>query len=349
VGEFSTPFDEFEDPSRSAKATRLGKAMLWFQAGLRLLSFASLWVAIVTASFLILRHAQPLLLGWQPPIPFRSAIPLIAIGISYFVLITTLRRTAGQRLVGIFTGLAFVLWGLEQCLRDKTIISFIDDVVVFLFVVDLSIVIRHNLRDCVVERLVRKANFPVVKTIETFNFSVEPSIDEGAVRSLLKGNYIERRENIVIVGKPGTGKTHLAMAAGYAACIQRKRVLFTTASALVTELIASHENRRLRRFYRELDRLDLLIVDEVGYVRFSELGTQLLFELLRTTYERLSLVLTTTIPPEKWGEVFDTTQSVAKAAADRLTDRGHLLEATGDSYRKPGRNVVISPQFRGRL
>jgi len=348
VGEFSTPFDEFEEPSRSATALRPGRVVLWTQAGLRLLSFASLWVAILTASFLMLRHALPLLVGSQPTIPFRSAIPLIAIGISYFILIISLRRTFGQRLVGIFIGLAFVLWGLEQFLSDKAVISFIDDVVVFLFVVDLSIVIRHNLRNCIGERLVRKANFPALKTIETFNFTTQPSIDEGLVRSLLKGSYIERRENIVIVGKPGTGKTHLAVAAGYAACFQRKRVLFTTASALVAELIDRHENRRLRRFYRKVDRLDLLIVDEVGYVRFSEFGNQLFFELLRTTYGRLSLILTTTIPPEKWGEVFEN-QSVAKAAADRLTERGHLLEATGDAYRKPGRNAVNSPQFRGRM
>jgi DNA replication protein DnaC len=348
VGEFSAPFDEFEHPIRSAANVRHGTPALWVQAGLRLLSFTSLWVAILTASFLILRHVLPLVMGSQPSIPFKSAIPLIAIGISYFILIISLRRTFGQRLVGIFIGLAFVLWGLEQYLNDKVVISFIDDVVVFLFVVDLSIVIRHNLRNCIGERLVRKANFPVAKTIETFNFPAQPSIDEALVRSLLKGEYIERRENVVIVGKPGTGKTHLALAVGYAACFQRKRVLFTTASALVSELIDSHENRRLRRFYRGLDRLDLLIVDEIGYVRFSELGTQLFFELFRTTYERLSLVLTTTIPLEKWGEAFES-ESAAKAAADRLTDRGHLLEAAGDSYRKPGRNAVVTPQFHGRF
>jgi hypothetical protein len=95
--------------------------------------------------------------GSQAPIPFKSAVPLIAIGISYLVLILTLRRTLGQRLVGISVGLAFVLWGLEQFLTDRAWISFIDDVVVFLFVVDLSIVIRHNLKSCVGERQVRKA------------------------------------------------------------------------------------------------------------------------------------------------------------------------------------------------
>jgi DNA replication protein DnaC len=153
---------------------------------------------------------------------------------------------------------------MEQFLSDQAVISFIDDVVVFLFVVDLSIVIRHNLRSCAGERQVRKANFPVVKTIENFNFAAQPSIDEGHVRTLLQGKYVERRENIVIIGKSGTGKTHLAGALGYAACLQRKRVFFTTASALVTELVDNYGTHRLRHFYRRMDRLDLLIVDETG-------------------------------------------------------------------------------------
>ena len=345
MGEFSTPFDEFERPSWSAPAFRRGVLALWVQSGFRGLSFGALWVAILSASFLMVRHTLPLIPGSQSPVALKSAVPLIAIGISYFILIITLRRTPGQRLVGISIGLAFVLWGLEQFLNDQALISFIDDVVVFLFVVDLSIVIRHNLRSCVGEDQVRKACFPVVKTIESFNFVAQPSIDEGIVRTLLQGKYIDRRENIVIVGKSGTGKTHLAAAFGYAACFQRKRVLFTTASALVSELIDSHERRRLRRFYRRLNRLDLLIVDEMGYGRFSELGTYLLFEVLRSGYERMSLVITTTVPLEKWGQVFES-ESVVRAAADRLTDRGHLLEATGDPYWKPGRNAVVSPQFR---
>jgi DNA replication protein DnaC len=345
VDEFSTPFDEFEHLRRDKPAGRRGIFVHWVQTALRGLSFVALWVAILTACFLIVRHVLPVILGSQPPISLKSAVPLIAIGISYSVLIITLRRTLGQRLVGILMGLAFVLWGLEQFLSDQAVISFMDDIVVFLFVVDLSIVIRQNLRSCAGERQVRKACFPVVKTIDSFNFAAQPSIDEGLVRTLLQCKYIERRENIVIVGKSGTGKTHLAAALGYAACFQRKRVLFTTASGLVTELIDRFESRRLRQFYRRLDQLDLLIIDEMGYVRFPELGTRLLFEVIRGGYERMSFVVTTTIPLEKWGEVFES-ESVARAAADRLTDRGHLLKATGDPYWKPGRNVVVSPQFR---
>ncbi len=345
MGEFSTPFDEFERSGRNGRAVRGGNLSLLARAGLRLLSVGSLWVAVLTACFIIVRHVLPLIDGSQPPNSFKSGVPLIAIGVSYFFLIVTLRRTFGQRLVGIFVGLAFALWGSEQFLTDQAIISFIDDVVVFLFVVDLSIVIRHNLRSCTGEHLVRKAAFPVIKTIESFNFAAQPSIDESHVRTLLQGKYIERRENIVIVGKSGTGKTHLAGALGYAACFQRKRVLFTTASALVTELVDDYGSHRLRDLHRRIDRLDLLIVDEMGYGLFSELGTQLLFEVLRRGYERVSFIITTTIPLEKWGEAFQN-ESGGRSVADRLTDRGHLLEATGDPYWKPGRNAMVSPQFR---
>lgn len=343
--EVSTPFDEFEHPRGRRPAGRRRILALWVQTGLRLVSYGALWVAILTAIFIMARHALPLIMGTQLPISLKSGVPLIAIGLSYCVLVSTLRRTLGQCFVGILMGLAFVLWGMEQFLSDRAVISFIDDIVVFLFVADLSIVIRQNLKSGAGERRLRKAYFPVVKTIESFNFAAQPTIDENLVRTLLQGNYIDGRENVVIVGKSGTGKTHLAVALGYAACLQNKRVLFTTASALVGELIVSHECRRLRHFYRRIDRLDLLIVDEMGYGRFSELGTQLLFEALRGGYERMSVVITTTIPLEKWGEVFEN-EYIAKSTVDRLIDRGHLLEAAGDPYWKPGRNVVVSPQFR---
>ena len=189
MGEFSSPFDEFEHPS--GPAVRRGILARSVQTGLRGLSFGALWVAILTAGFLILRHALPLVMGSQPPISLKSAVPLIAIGISYSLLIIILRQTLGQRIVGIFMGLAFVLWGAEQFLRDQAVISFMDDIVVFLFVVDLSIVIRQNLRSCAGERQVRKACFPVVKTIENFNFAAQPSVDERLVRTLLQGKYID--------------------------------------------------------------------------------------------------------------------------------------------------------------
>jgi hypothetical protein len=142
---------------RKGPAFRARSPGHWVQIGLRGLSVGALWVAILTASLMMARHALPMIGGSQPPIGCKSGVPLMAIGFSYFILVSTLRRTLGQRLAGILLGLAFVLWGLEQFLSDRTVISFIDDVVVFLFVVDLSIVIRHNLKRCASEDKIRKA------------------------------------------------------------------------------------------------------------------------------------------------------------------------------------------------
>jgi hypothetical protein len=190
VGEFSTPFDEFERSGRNGRAVPAGSLSIWVQAGLRGLSVGALWVAILTASFMMVRRALPMIVGSESPISLKSGVPLIAIGDSYFFLIVTLRRTLGQRLVGILIGMAFMLWGSEQFLSNQAVISFIDDVVVFLFVVDLSIVIRHNLRNCAGERLVRKASFPVVKTIENFNFAAQPSIDEAMFGPYFRANTL---------------------------------------------------------------------------------------------------------------------------------------------------------------
>jgi hypothetical protein len=147
MDEVSIPFDEFEHPGDDAPGPRRSRLGRWTQTGLRVVSFAALWVAILTATLVLLGHVMPLIIGSQWPIFVKSGIPLIAIGISYFALVLTLRRTPGQFLVGLLMGVAFVLWGLEQFLTNRALISFIDDCVVFLFVVDLSIVIRHNFRE----------------------------------------------------------------------------------------------------------------------------------------------------------------------------------------------------------
>jgi DNA replication protein DnaC len=345
MNEISIPFDEFEHPSESVLRVPHGPLARWTQTGLRIISFAALWVAILSATLVLLGHVMPLIIGSKWPIFLKSGVPLIAIGISYLTLVLTLPRKPGQFLVGILMGFAFVFWGSEQFLTDRMLISSIDDCVVFLFVVDLSIVIRHNFRECAGERRVRKARLPGGKTIESFNFAAQPTLDEGLVRTLLQGKYIDRRENVLIVGNPGTGKTHLATALGYSACMQGKQVLYTTASELVSELVDAYGRHRRRLFLRRLAWLDLLIIDEIGYVTFSEMEAHLLFEVLRTGYERTSLIVATTVPLEKWGELFGS-EIVARAAADRLSDRGHLLKATGDSYRKPGRKAVVTPKFR---
>jgi len=182
------------------------------------------------------------------------------------------------------------------------------------------------------ERRLKEAAFPVVKTIDTFDFAARPSLNETLVRELLRGEYIERKENVLLVGNPGTGKTHLATALGFAACTAGKRVRFTTTTALVTLLLEMRENRLLQRFHKQLERLDLLILDELGYVPFTKAGGELLFDVVARAYERSSLIVTTNLPFENWTEVLGS-ERLTGAMLDRLTHRVHILEANGESYR----------------
>ena len=180
------------------------------------------------------------------------------------------------------------------------------------------------------ERRIRDARFPVVKTIDTFDFKGQPSINQALVRELMSGEYISKRENVLMVGNPGTGKTHLATALGFAACAQGKRVRFTTKTAMVTALLEARESRTLQRSQKQLERLDLLILDELGYVPFSKTGAELLFEVISRSYERTSLIVTTNLPFENWTEVLGS-ERLTGAMLDRLTHRVHILEANGES------------------
>jgi DNA replication protein DnaC len=182
------------------------------------------------------------------------------------------------------------------------------------------------------ERRIRDAQFQVVKTLDTFDFAAQPSINEALVRELVRGEYIGKRENVLLVGNPGTGKTHLAIALGFAACGQGKRVRFTTATGLVTQLLESQESRNLQRLNRQLRRLDVLVLDELGYVPFSKTGAELLFDVVSHAYERSALIVTTNLPFEKWTEIMGS-ERLTGALLDRLTHRVHILEANGQSYR----------------
>jgi DNA replication protein DnaC len=182
------------------------------------------------------------------------------------------------------------------------------------------------------ERRVKNARFPVIKTLDTFDFTAQPSINEKLIRELMVGEYLDRHENVLIVGNSGTGKTHLASALGFAGCMQGRRVRFFTVKALVTHLLEMTEQRQLERTLRHLERQNLLILDELGYVPFSKTGAEMLFEVVSRAYERLSLIVTTNLPFESWTEVLGS-ERLTGALLDRLTHRVHILEANGASYR----------------
>ena len=182
------------------------------------------------------------------------------------------------------------------------------------------------------ERRLKAAKFPVTKTIDTFDFNAQPSINQALVRELLSGEYIDQRENILLIGNSGTGKTHLATALGFAACQQGYKVRFFSATGMVTQLLERRENRQLEWFHKQLERLDLIVLDELGYVPFSKAGAELFFEVISRAYERTSLIVTTNLPFENWIEVMGN-ERLTGALLDRLTHRINILEANGDSYR----------------
>ena len=182
------------------------------------------------------------------------------------------------------------------------------------------------------ERRIKNAKFPVLKTLENFDFKVQASINETMVRELAACEYIASRENVLMNGNSGTGKSHLATALGFAACAQGKRVRFWSATALVTHMLELREQRDLKRFLSQVEKHDLIILDELGYVPFSKAGAELLFEVVSRAYERLSLIVTTNLPFEQWTEVMGS-ERLTGAMLDRLTHRVHIIEASGESYR----------------
>jgi DNA replication protein DnaC len=178
----------------------------------------------------------------------------------------------------------------------------------------------------------KKAQFPGLKTVDGFNFANLENLDKKRVMSLLSGDYLQHAENVLALGNSGTGKTHLAIALGVAACQNGHNVLFRTAAQLVHELIEAHDAKRLLSLQKKLKSYKLLIIDEVGYVPFSKTGAELLFEVFSSSYEQSSLVVTSNLPFEEWPQVFGCSR-LTGALLDRLTHHVHILEMNGPSYR----------------
>jgi len=179
---------------------------------------------------------------------------------------------------------------------------------------------------------IKAAGFPVLKDLETYDFSVTPALNKQKVLELARGEWIEQHFNACLIGNAGTGKTHLATALGQSACRQNKRVRFFTAAGLVTALEEAQKQYRLDRLLAHLDKADLLIVDELGYLSFSRAGAELLFQVFADRYERGSILITSNLPFGEWGQIFQGERMTA-ALLDRFTHRCHIFEMNGESFR----------------
>ena len=183
-----------------------------------------------------------------------------------------------------------------------------------------------------IERRIKAAKFPAVKTMDSFDFKAMPSLNKPLVMELARCEYMDRYENIIALGPSGTGKTHIALGLGLAACQKGLKVRFITAAALVHELIEASDEKRLLRLQKQLTSQNLLIIDELGFVPLSKTGAELLFEVISQCYERGSLIITSNLPFDEWTQTFGS-ERLTGALLDRLTHHIHILEMNGDSYR----------------
>jgi DNA replication protein DnaC len=183
-----------------------------------------------------------------------------------------------------------------------------------------------------VQRRLKEAHLPRIKTLEDFNFSQSPKVSALQLRDLAQGNYIEQAEPVIFLGEAGTGKTHLATALCVAACQEKRRVRFTTAAGLVNELVEAQHNNQLSRVLKKYGRYELVAIDELGYVPLANVGAELLFQVVSERSERAALILTTNLPFSEWTQVFKNAR-LCKALLDRVTDGAHILETGSESYR----------------
>jgi DNA replication protein DnaC len=179
---------------------------------------------------------------------------------------------------------------------------------------------------------IKQAAFAVEKDFDTFDFTATPWLPKQKILELARGEWIDRKENVCLVGAAGTGKTHIATSLGLAACRLGRRVRFFTAASLVTRLEEAQKQYQLDRFLTQLDKASLLICDELGYLSFSRTGAELLFQVFADRYERGSLLITTNLPFSEWVQVFQGERMTA-ALLDRLTHYCHIFEMNGESYR----------------
>ena len=182
------------------------------------------------------------------------------------------------------------------------------------------------------QQRLKTARFPVLKELADFDFSCLPLLNKAQILDLARGEYIQQKQSLILIGNPGLGKTHLALGLAATACREGRRVRFWTAAGLVNELIQAQDEHRLHRFIASALKLDLVVLDELGFIPFSQNGAQALFTFCSELYERLALIVTTNLKFADWVQVFGDERLTA-ALLDRLTHHAHIIELLGESYR----------------
>lgn len=200
------------------------------------------------------------------------------------------------------------------------------------YLADLMSLEVQKRRERRIQRRTKDAKFPLLKTLDTFEFDQQPKLDKDEVLDLFDGGFVREAQNVVLLGPVGTGKTHLAIALGLACCQREMRVRFTTAAELTNLLVEAKMQGRLSRKLEQLARFDLVILDELGYVPFDKESADLLFGFITKVYERRSLVVTTNLPFARWTEVFHDATAAA-AVIDRIMHHASVFKTEGQSYR----------------
>ena len=183
-----------------------------------------------------------------------------------------------------------------------------------------------------IERRLREAHLPRMKTLEDFDFAKSPKISPLQIKDLAQGSYIENAEPIIFIGDSGTGKTHLLSGLCVAACRQKHRVRFSTAAALVNELVEAKHQLHLSRVLARWSHYDVIGVDEIGYVPMAEVGAEFLFQVIAERAEKAAVIVTTNLSFSEWTQVIPNPR-LCKALLDRITDRAHIIETGTESYR----------------